>query len=252
MENRAEYLLESYFANTLTQAEAQELERLRTTNPEVAVELEFQQQVARSVRSASLAKGIQNTSWKAAALPLQGKTKPRTVPMWPRFLWASAAVMALLIAAIVFLQNPDIQEVVTENTQDYPNKMTFKSLGHTTQTVPNDVLKAFARYDQADYPAAAKAFQPVVAMYPEQLDYRFYWGVALVKSKAYSEAISALDMVASAENEYQIPAKYYLGLAQASTGDVANARQNLEVYLGSPQGVTYREAAQKVLDALSN
>lgn len=252
MENRAVYLFESYFANTLTREEAQELEMLRTTNPEVASELNYQQQLARSMRTGSLAQGIQNDAWKAAASPLKAKIQARSVPMWPRFMLASAAAIALLIAAIIFLQSPDIQEVLVENTKDYPNKMTFKSLGQATQTVPNEVLKAFSLYDQEDYPAAAKAFQAVVANYPAQLDYRFYWGVALVKNKTYSEAIVALKSVASAENEYQIPAKYYLGLAQAGTGDIAKARQNLEAYQASAQGVTYRKAAQKVLDALPN
>ena len=54
MENRAEHLIESYFANTLSQSEADELKILVSTDLNVAAELAFQQKVATKLTSRSL------------------------------------------------------------------------------------------------------------------------------------------------------------------------------------------------------
>lgn len=82
MENRADYLIESLFANTLTGAEAQELKSLAATNPAVANEIAFQRRIAAAVAPLSLSHSIQNPVWKEAAQkPFPAAIK---VTMWPR------------------------------------------------------------------------------------------------------------------------------------------------------------------------
>ncbi|MBC7773840.1 MAG: hypothetical protein H7246_00270 [Phycisphaerae bacterium] len=249
MENRAEYLLESYFANALTTAEATELNTLAFANPGVAAELAFQQRVAATVQMHSLAGGIQNTAWRVAAQ----KPYPTTaikVSMLPRYAYATAAAIALLIVAYLFIMPPSLQSVVADNTKEYPNKMKFKSLGDEAQAVPENVIRAFGLYDEQKYSEAANALQPIVAANADRMDYRFYWGVSLVESKQYAAAVTALTPVAQSQDEKKIPALYYLGLACAGKGDKDCARQNLQAYIDSPEGVTFRKEAQTVKNAL--
>lgn len=249
MENRAEYLLESYFANALTEAEAIELKALASADPVLAAEIAFQKRVAASVHSHSLADGIQNPSWKSAAQ----KSAPATaikVSMFQRYGYAAAAAIALLIVAYIFLQPPGLPSVVADNAKEYPNKMRFKSLGEEAQAVPEDVIKAFGLYDEKQYNEAAKAFQPIVTANADRMDYRFYWGVSLVLNEQYSAGVAALTPVVQSQDEKRIPALYYLGLACAGSGDKACARQNLQSYIDSPEGVTFRKQAEAVLKML--
>ncbi len=249
MENRAEYLIESYFANALNTAEATELKTLASTNPSVATELAFQKRVAATFQSRSLAEGIQNTAWRAAVQ----KPFPTTaikVSMLPRYAYAAAAAVALLIVAYLFIMPPSIQSVVADNAKEYPNKMKFKSFGEEAQTVPENVIRAFRLYDDQKYSEASTAFQTVVTANADQMVYRFYWGVSLVMSKQYSEAVAALTPVAQSQDEKKTPALYYLGLAYAGIGDKEGARQNLQAYIDSPEGVTFRKQAETVKKAL--
>ena len=57
MENRAEQLLESYFANSISSTELEELRALAAADAAVADEIAFQQRIAASVQKAALAKG---------------------------------------------------------------------------------------------------------------------------------------------------------------------------------------------------
>ena len=249
MENRAEHLLESYFANALTAAEATELKQMVSADPGLAAELAFQQHVAKSIHSRSLAESIQNTAWQAAAQK-PGSTTAIKVSIFHRYVYAAAAAMALLIAAYIFMMPPSLQSVVADNTKEYPNKMEFKSLGAESETVPENVIQAFEWYDNEKYQEAAKSLQPIVANNPDRMDYRFYWGVSLVKSERYSDAITALSPMVQNQDEWSIPARYYLGLACAGNGDRDCARQNLEAYIESPEGVTFRSQAIAVKSAL--
>jgi TolA-binding protein len=251
MENRADLLLDAYFANTLTIEEAKELKNLVAEDPAVAAEFKFQQRVAASLRSRSLSGGIQRNDWKEAIHPpFPAAAKALKVSMWPRIAYAAAATLALLMVAYLFLTPPDIKTVVAENTRDYPNKMAFKSMGAEAETVSPDVIRAFEQYDLKNYRAAAEALTPIAAKFPDRMDYRFYLGVSQVHAGQYEAAAQTLALVAQNESEQKIPALYYLGLACAGKGDKDCARQNLDAYLASPEGITFKKQAKVVLDAL--
>lgn len=250
MENRADYLLESYFSNALTPAEAGELNTLISSDAGVAAEFAFQKRIAASLQSSSLAGGIQNKSWKSAA-QASSAAPAMTVRVFPKYALAAAAALALLIVAYLFLMPPaNLDTVLAENTIEYPNKMKFKSLGEEAEVVPENVIRAFGLYDEHDFSGAARALEPIVAANPERIDFRFYWGVSLVKSKQYKQAVAALTPIAQSQDERKIPAQYYLGLACAGASDKACAEQNLKAYIDSKDGVTYRKQAKAVLDAL--
>jgi hypothetical protein len=248
MGNRAEQLLELYFANSISPTELEELRALAAADAELANEIAFQQRVAASLLQGALSNSIQDPEWRnAAKAPAAGAIK---VSMFPRYAYAAAAAFALWVVAYIFLMPPDLPALVVKNTKEYPNKMKFKSLGEEAQAVPEAVNQAFGLYDRKKFREAAMALQPIVEANSDRMDYRFYWGVSLVNSQQYAAAVTALTPLVQGSDERKIPAQYYLGLACAGSGDLTCARQNLQAYVVSPEGVTYREQAKKVLSAL--
>ena len=250
MENRTEYLLEAYFAHELTAEEAEELKTLLQSDEELATEMRFRQQIARVVQDKSLHSGIKNQKWAHASLPPSSGTPALRRNLWSRFLYAAAAVLTLLVVARLYLPGNNTGDIIAANTAFYPNKMTFKSLGQEDLTIPEEVIQAFALYDQQKFPEAADAFQAVVNVYPDIIDYRFYWGVSLTVSRQYVKAISALEPVAQSENDYKTVSRYYLGLAYAGNQELDKAKSCLKQYIDAPDGVTYRKQVMKVLDNL--
>lgn len=250
MENRAEHLLESYFANALTTAEANELKTLLAANPGVAAEFGFQQKIAASTRVRPLSEGIQNTVWRTAAQKPFPAAAIKT-SMWPRYTYAAAAAIALLIVGYLFLMPPSLQTLVAENATAFPNNLTYKNLAGETTGFSTEAIDALSLYDKGKYAEAALALEPIVNANAERMDYRFYWGVSLIKNKQYSEAVAALTPVTQRPGEQNIPARLYLGFACAGTGDKDCARQNLKAYMEAQQADPKRKKQAKiVLDAL--
>lgn len=249
MENRAEHLIEAYFANELSPAEKAELKKLVSDDPKVAAELNFQQSIAKRFQKASIADSIENPAWRAAG----EKPFPHNAikaSFGKRYMYAAAAVFALLIAAYLFLRPSGLQSTLADNSREYPNKMRFKSMGDEAEKVAPNIIKAFDLYDLKQFDQAAQALAPIVAAEPNRTDYRLYWGVSLLKSGQYEAAISALQPIAVGNDERRLPAYFYLGIAYAAHGDYTPARQYLEAYVNATEGVTFRTQAQNVLDAL--
>ena len=248
MDYRTEQLIESYFANTISEAERLELKTTLAADATAAAEFAWQQQLAQKVSKRSLAKGIQNETWREA-------TKPpfRQVTMW-RTTLAAAAAIALLLAAYLFipgLKGGNSETLTAESFEHFPNKMKFKNLGGTEEVVSPDVLEAFAAYDQKNYALAATKLTAVVDANPTRTDYRFYLGVAFIGAKKYPETINALIPVAQDSNSsYSTSAHYYLGVAYAGIKDVPQAQKYLQAYIDAKDGITYHKQAKKLLHGL--
>ncbi|HAD12257.1 MAG TPA: hypothetical protein DCF33_07440 [Saprospirales bacterium] len=252
MENRSEHLLEAYFANSLNASEAEELNTLLKTDPKLAVEFRFQQQIARTVKEQSLRSGIANADWAKATIPPATEVTGTAIKrnMWARYLYAAAAMITLLVLARVYIPGGNNGQLIAEQTAPYPNKMTFKSLGGTNQPVPPEVIEAFSLYDQGKYPEAAQALGSVVSAYPDNIDYRFYWGVSLVHAQQYPGAIKALEPISQSQNDFKTASYYYLGLAYAGNKEMDQAKSLLQRYLDATDGVSFRKQAKKVLEGL--
>jgi tetratricopeptide (TPR) repeat protein len=250
MEKRAEQLIEAFFSNELTAQEAAELDTLAKQDPEVAQELAFQRKIAASTRTLSLSDSIQNPAWQEAARK-PFRVGNMRVSVLPRFMYAVAAALALLVAAYLFFWQPmPLPKAVIHYASDYPNKMRFKSFGAEVEAVPPDVARAFKLYDSKAYRDAADALSFVVARNPDRMDYRFYLGVASVKCKQYALAADVLELVTQTEGEYQAVSQFYMGLACAGKGDKEAARKYLKAYIAPADGVSFRKEAEAVLKSL--
>lgn len=248
MENRTEYLIESYFANNLSEAERAELKSLLAADATAAAEFAWQQRLALQFNKRSLSKGIQNDTWREAAKP-----PFRRVTMG-RTLMAAAAAIGLLAVAYFFLPNllgGNSEIPVAASFEHFPNKMKFRNLGETTDIISPDVLEAFAEYDKKNYTVAAAKLTQVVNTNPTRSDYRFYLGVAFAGAEKYPETINTMLSVAQdSSSTYSTSARYYLGVAYAGIKDVPQAKKYLQEYIDAQDGVTFRDKAKKLLRRL--
>lgn len=244
MDNRTETLLESYFANTLSEKDARELRDVLNSDPEAATELKWRQQIAQSTRQMKL------------SVPERTSAPAVVVPMWRSFSRMAAALAVIVVASglLVYLlkKQPAVSEAVATNFEHYPNNMPFKALDPTAAAAyPAEVLRAFQLYDDpAQYPAAADALGAVAAKYPDHPEYAMYQGVALLGAKNYAAAMEALQKVALSNTKYHTPALFYLGLAQSGAGNHKAARQSFESYLKDKDGVPFRKKAEAMLNVL--
>lgn len=171
--------------------------------------------------------------------------------MWPRYAYAAAAAIALLIVGYLFLMPPSLQTLVAENATEFPNNLPYKNLAGETSGFSPEAINALSLYDNGKYMEASQALEPIVRANADRMDYRFYWGVSLIQNKQYSEAVTALTPVAQSQSDQAIPAQLFLGLACAGAGDKDCARTNLQAYIGSPQADPKRKKqAKTVLEAL--
>lgn len=256
MEHRTELLIENYFAGTLTDAEKQELRGLLAADSVAAESFAFRQKLALQAQKGqklSIGGSIRNKEWRDAAKP-----PFRSVKM-TRILWAAAAVVVLLLVANLFMPSAlsnmagtsKPQDLVAESFEHFPNKMKFKNLGENPEPVSPDVIEAFSLYDQKKYREASWKLADVCAHNQTRLDYRFYLGVCLMAEHNYAQAINMLVTVAKDPNSsYATPAKYYLGAAYAGINDTNQAKLYLQQYVDAPDGVEFKDHAQKLLDSL--
>ncbi len=248
MNHRTEQLIESYFANMLTDVEQGELKAILAEDTKAAAEFAWQQGLAQQVSKLSLAKGIKNEPWRDAAKP-----PFRTVSMYTK-AFAAAAAIAVLIVAYIFIPGTNAessQEILAQSIEHFPNKMKFKNLGEGAEGVSPDVLEAFAAYDQKNYGEASQKLTEVVNANPTRMDFRFYLGMSFLGQKKYAETINALMAVASDKSSvYSTPARYFLGVAYTGVNDVKQAKRYLQEYIDAEDGVTYKKQAERLLKTL--
>ncbi len=252
MDNKADLLLELYFANALSPAEATEFRQLLATDPVLRQEFDWQQGLANALKTQTLRDGLQDDTLHQAAVP----RKPTIHRRLFMVSLAAAASIALLIAAFLFFTGNPVEDALATNLVHYPNRMDFRSLGGPEagqEVPPAAVRQAFALYDDStNYHRSAEALGSIVQQYPDRLAYRFYYGYALLRDKQYGLAIANLLPVATADsNAFQAAAQYHLGLAYAGNKQYAPARTTLQQFLGAPNTLRkYHAGAESVLRAL--
>lgn len=249
MKEQTEYLIESYFAGTLTDAEQLALKEVLATDQEAAAEFAFQQKLAGQTKHWKLSDSIQNKQWQEATKP------PFRKVTFNRTLLAIAATIALALTAYFFL--PDFigqngQNAMAGGFEHYPNKMKFKNLGgDPAETATPDVLEAFALYDQKNYQEAATKLTPIFNSNPDRDDYRFYLGVSFSGAHNDHQAINVLMPLAEKTgSSYATPACFYLGKSFIQVKNPKQAKIYLEKYLAAPDGVGFRKQAEALLKQL--
>ncbi|MCW5924152.1 MAG: tetratricopeptide repeat protein [Saprospiraceae bacterium] len=299
MENRYEHLLEAYFANTLNEAEKQEIKILLATDTEFAAEFAWQQSLARSIRTqtekdpfdqklkelerrfrfkrlilqiTAIAASIALIIFAYLSIPpvaepnkeqvLQnqqermGKAEEPSIQPAPNTTTAPDANQAQEQAekerqqAERMMQQQRRQQLenarqdsllrqkMVANFEYFGNESEYNTAGSASDSkqlaliafaIYNDILKGEDKHKEA-----VAAFKKLVAVSPDNSEFQFYYGIALLGNKQYKEAIEPFDKVSRDDNtneNYQTNAFYYLGMAHAGTGNYSKARAAFQKYL---------------------
>lgn len=310
MNTRTEHLIESWFANTLSEAEAAELRQILANDPEAAAEFAWQQSLSHAVRNASL----ETDALRIKLRDLERRFRFRRIMLQ---LTALAAVILALVVDVWFmgpqsgggsqiaatqdtLENPgfipqaplpshdtlpaedtkppradeqDKQQAekalqqqrdqqrkqralrdslrleVIANFRHFNNKTEFNTAGGVDKE-KELAMNAFILYDQKNYAQAVQAFKPVVASAPGNMEYQFYYGVALLGNREYETAAEVFQQVVAQTGNYQTHAKFYLGLANTGAGRYQAARQAFQGYLEAPNNRQFKILAEKMLQQL--
>ncbi|MCE7923888.1 MAG: hypothetical protein DYG98_12585 [Haliscomenobacteraceae bacterium CHB4] len=313
MNTRTEHLIESWFAHSLSEAEAAELRQILANDPEAAAEFAWQQSLSHAVRNASL----ETEAIRVKLREAERRFRFRRIMLQ---LTALAAVILALLVAVWFINRPDLPYgsdspiAATQDTQENPgfipqappplrdsfpaentkpqhpdeqdkqqaekalqqqrdqqrkqralrdslrldvianfrhfnNKTEFNTAGGIDEE-KEMAMNAFILYDQKDYAKAVKAFKPVVASAPGNMEYQFYYGVSLLGNREYEAAAKVFQQVSSQTGNYQTQAKFYLGLSNTGTGQYQAARQAFQAYLDAPNNRQFKVLAENMLQKL--
>ncbi|MFO7256057.1 MAG: tetratricopeptide repeat protein [Bacteroidota bacterium] len=215
-------LVERYFDNELSEGESALVDTRLKTDAEFKAIFDRERALIRSIRAAGLSRDLQLLKEIERGISASNKGRVRTLQPW---YYAAAAAVALFVVATVWLiphrETPD------ELFNDYftPVSNTFSPVlrGEDVPSQP----EAFAYYDQGDYVTAASLFG-------EMLTQKAHPDVLLLSANAN---LAAGNTAVAEENlltlirefdEYDTPAKWYLGLCYLKQGNIDKARAVLE------------------------
>jgi tetratricopeptide (TPR) repeat protein len=215
-------LVERYFDNELSEGEfAQVNERLKS-DVEFRAIFDRERALIRSIRASGLTRDLKLLKEVERGISAADKGHLRRIQPW--YYVAAAAVALFVVAALWMLPN---QETPDELFNDYftPVRNTFSPAfrGDEAATQP----EAFRYYDQGDFATAASLFGEMLAQETDP-------DVLLLSANAN---LAVGNTVVAEENlitlirdfdEYDTPAKWYLGLCYLKQGNVDKARTVLE------------------------
>src|SRR5690606_12533368 len=214
-------LVERYFDNELSEGESALVDKRLKTDAEFKAIFDRERALIRSIRAAGLSRDLQLLKEIERGISAANRGNVRSIQPW---YYAAAAAVVLIVVATVWLfpngETPD------ELFNDYftPVSNTFSpALRGDTPSQP----QAFMYYDQGDYATAASLFGEMLA---EKADP----DVLLLSANAN---LAAGNTIVAEENlltlirdfdDYDTPAKWYLGLCYLKQGNVDKARAVLE------------------------
>ena len=238
MNERYEYLLDRYFSRRITAAEKAELEQLNASDPVLAEDFEWHRKVAAATMNtqrASFKAALQNEEQRYRKSPDSGW------PVWVKYSYAAAAVIAVALAAVFFWPAPSTAPVAFV---PYPNEFASAATGDTSP-----LQQASDAYQAQQYADAARLFESLDG--PNDA-YRFYSGVALAGSGDWQKAIDALTPLTQNSGEYSAIAWYYIAWCEQQSGHADKARAAAQRYLDQPERrneAVFRKNAKQLLEA---
>lgn len=231
-----EELIERYFSNQLSENEFQQLELLLQEDAELRKnfynELKIKQAITQE-KHESLKERLQKL-----------EKKPTSKKSW--YLYA-AAVAILIVISSLFYNLPTNDQLYAENFEAYPNVINLPTRSEVDPE--NKEIEAFRLYDAEEFNKAAVAFQDLYDK--KEKDYlRFYQGVSLIANNNTIEGIEVLEDYdwKAQQNNFTIPAFWYVGLAYLKLGKTSEARNYFKKVVQSDNPL--KNQAQGLLEKL--
>lgn len=147
------------------------------------------------------------------------------------------------------IQNP-LQKAVIANFQHFQNTSKYNNAGSVDEK-DSLAVKAYRFYNDSAYHQAAQAFKALVQADADNMENRFYYGISLLGDKQFAAAAKTLQPVTEKQGKYQVPAKFFLGMAFTGAGQFKESRQAFQEYLDAPRNnQQFKDLAKNMLKKL--
>ena len=233
--------IEAYHAGQLSGKELEEFQALYKSDPSFAEQVDLFQQAQDAIE----ALGQQQLK---DAFRQQYQSNPQKVkPLWSRWYVAAAAVIAILIAILLF-QNNSSSLTPSELYAAYESFEPL-SLERGNSDIDSLFLIANGLYNEQQYEAAIPLLEQLLE--DEDFDRKAYaylhLGIAQLKSGKEEAAKNSLQALGS-DSSFYLQAQWNLALAYLKQGNNEEAKRILEVL--ETESRTYKSKAQELLEAL--
>jgi len=240
-------LINKFFEGSLTKEEEIQFQDLIKTDPDFKKQFEFEKdlQMAISSNQADLTKE-QLKKYEDELLIRKSK------PIKRRFLIATIASVAILLAIILFSFLRDAPKQENENlfvAYFEPYRNVIEPIERSESNLSE--TDAFVLYENGNYESAQSSYEE---LYQETLnpDLLFYKANSLLALKKAKEAIPIFEKLRTSESTLKNHVPWYLALAYYQTGEVAKTKELLKMIIQQDQEYYNSTKAKEFLTALES
>lgn len=234
--------IERYLRGEMTAEERIAFENSLEKNPELEEALALQKDLMLGIRQHFDA----HLMAKFQAIEDESNTstsdRKETHRLWK---WAASAAVGLTLVGVFYFMNSENRNkrLYAAYYEDFPN-----IVERTQRDSQSDLQEAFVFFQNKQWAQAAEAFQSLKNENPDIYYPAFYQALCLLNLDQPEEALPLLaTTVASDDDRFSTPAKWYMALAYLRMDNETKAIENLEEI---PTGSQYAEDAQTLLEQL--
>ncbi len=263
--SQTEAYIERYLSGEMTAQEKQTFEDLLIQDELLREELRLQQKAHQVIFTA----GREEMRKEIASVWEEVKAEDTATRILPfmtsrQYIFAGAAVIALLIATIILWQQQQprlhqkIYQELAENAKIPPGvvdlSLTFRMGESKSDIKTPEFTEAYNHYHEKRYNQAASQFLAMLTEYPESDTVRFMTGISLLKGEAPADAIPYFESLQTKEasaSEMKEKVAWNLGLAYLSAGRLEEAVIHLKPFVNA-KNKEQANAARNALEQITS
>lgn len=250
MKNNFKYSasVEQYLSNEMAQSEKQLFERETASNPGLAQELKF----SRTIDDALRQDDIIDLRMKLLSAYRENRKEKAEVPvvrMQFRKVWYAAASIIILaaIGSTILFRSMGTDS----NERLFKQYYSPENLINVTRSGDANIVEAVMRFQEKNYPVAAKLFKQILSSDKDNFAGWFFYGISCIETENYVDAEKAFNtIIVDDQNLYTEHAEWYLGLCFLKSNQTVKAREQLTKISTNPENI-HRMDARHLLEKLN-
>ncbi len=235
--------IEQYLANEMAPAERAAFIRELKLNPDLAEELKLSQ----TIDAAILRDDIVDLRKKLIEASKVNKTETPVIRLKNRKRWvAAASVLAIFtLSTTLYFQNKH------NVTNDSLFTQFYNSENIIDQTRGDEnIVEAIIKFQQKDFVSSSDLFKKILDKDNSNIAVWFYYGIANIETKNYSNSIKAFNtIIIENDNLYIEHAEWFLGLCYLKNNQKEKAIGQFTRVASNPDNF-HRQEAKNILEKL--
>lgn len=235
--------LDLYLDGRLPPDEQQAVEKQLKTDNELRESLQLQAQIRQALQEEGRADLFDSLDALDSA-ELEGKPGKRssspTIGRLPRFLFAAAAVILLVVSLWWTFSTPSGKTLYTDYYEVYPNYQSSQSRSKEQTLRFQSAIEA---YEAGNYQKALRSFEQLPSDWQELPQVQFYTGICHLEQQNWEKATTLLTNVYQSDKMHE-QATWYLALVQLRQENTAAAKKLLTEIVERPDHPYYSKAKQ--------